>query len=150
MHPLRYATVWIVTAVISAALIATQTLTRAHRMHSAMADEMIRMAVEQFLPAAAAGTLLTVLVVRSNAHIVWLLPALWQIVYSLGIFSSCRFLPRPMLAAGTWYLLTGLLCLSFGDARALSPAVMAGAYGIGQALIGAVLYIASKEAANEQ
>jgi len=29
-----------------------------------------------------------------------MLPGLWQIVFSLGVFSSCRFLPRPMLAAG--------------------------------------------------
>jgi hypothetical protein len=147
VHPLRYTTVWSVTAILSVLLIAAQTLTRTH---SAMADEMIRMAAEQFLPAAAAGTLLTILVIRSSAHIIWLLPGLWQIVYGLGVFSSCRFLSRTMLAAGAWYLLTGLFCVSLGDARALSPAVMAGAYGIGQLLVGGVLYVAAKEGCDDE
>ena len=54
-----YLAIWLSTAIVSAALIAVQTVTRSHRMHSGMADEMIRMAVEQFLPAAGAGALLT-------------------------------------------------------------------------------------------
>jgi hypothetical protein len=144
-NPLQYAALWSATALLSAALIATQTLTRAHRLHSALADDMIHMAAEQFLPAAIAGTLLTVLILRSPAHIAWLLPGLWQIVYSLGIFSSCRFLPRPMLAAGLWFLTTGLLCISLGDARALSPAFMAGTYAIGQSIVAIILHRASKD-----
>ncbi len=72
---------------------------------------MIRMAVEQFLPAVGAGLLLTVVMVRYVPSIAWLIPGLWQVVFSLGIFSSCRFLPRPMIAAGIWYLLTGLGCI---------------------------------------
>ena len=40
-----------------------------------------------------------------------MLPGMWQIIFSLGVFSSCRFLPRPMIAAGLWYLLTGLVAL---------------------------------------
>jgi hypothetical protein len=149
LHPSRYVTVWSIAAILSATLIAVQTLTRAHRMHSAMAGEMIRMAAEQFLPAAVAGTLLTIVLVRHGAHIVWLLPGLWQIIYSLGVFSSCRFLPRAMLAGGTWYLFTGLLCVSLGDARVLSPVVMASVYGIGQLLIGGILYATSKDSSHE-
>jgi hypothetical protein len=146
LHPVQYAAVWSAVALLSAALIATQALTRAQRLHSALADDMIRMAAQQFLPAALAGTLLTVLILRSPAHIVWLLPGLWQIVYSLGIFASCRFLPRPMLAAGLWYLATGLLCVSLGDARSLSPVVMAGTYAVGQALIAGILYASARKA----
>jgi hypothetical protein len=147
--PLRYAIVWSLAAVLSGGLMAVQTLTRAQRLHSAMADEMIRMAAEQFLPALLAGSLLTVVVLRSPAHIVWMLPGIWQIVYSLGIFSSCRFLPRPMLLAGGWYLLTGLLCVALGDGRALAPTMMAAAYGVGQVLIAGVLYVTAKESRDE-
>src|ERR1035438_7966740 len=42
----KYLGGWFATAVLSAALIAMQTLNRARRMPSGMADEMIRMAVE--------------------------------------------------------------------------------------------------------
>ena len=149
-HPLQYVAIWSTTAICSAALIAIQTLTRTHRIHSYMANEMILLAVEQFLPAAAAGTLLTIVIVFTVPQGIWLLPGLWQVVYSLGVFSSCRFMPRPMLAAGAWYLLTGLLCISLGDARALSPWVMAGAYAMGQSFIAGILYFAAKKVSDEE
>jgi len=91
-----YLAIWISTAVLSAALIGVQMVTRSHRMHSGMADEMIRMAVEQFLPAAGAGALMTIVLVRAVPSALWMLPGLWQVIFSLGIFSSCRFLPRPI------------------------------------------------------
>jgi hypothetical protein len=134
-----YLATWITTALVSAALIATQMFARTRRMHSGMADEMIRMAVEQFLPAMAAGALITFVLVRSAPAALWMLPGLWQVIFSLGVFSSCRFLPRPMIAAGVWYLVTGLVCLSLGDARALSPWAMGVAYGAGQLLVASIL-----------
>src|SRR5580698_5184566 len=139
-----YLAIWISAAIISAALITVQTVTRSHRMHSGLADEMIRMAVEQFLPAAGAGALLTIVLVGSVPAAVWMLPGLWQITFSLGVFSSCRFLPRPMAAAGAWYLLTGLTCIALGDARALTPWTMGVAYGVGQLLVASVLLWGSK------
>ncbi len=57
-HPGQYVALWLTTGILSAALILTQMLTRANRLHSGMADEMIRMAVAQFLPAAIVGALL--------------------------------------------------------------------------------------------
>jgi hypothetical protein len=149
-HPLEYVAIWSVTAIFSAGLIAIQTMTRAHRMHSGMADEMIRMAVDQFLPAVVAGSLVTAVIVHAAPQVVWLLPGLWQLVYSLGIFASGRFLPRSMMAAGVWYLLTALVCVSLGDARAMSPWVMGGAYAIGQTMIAGILYAAAKEVSDEE
>ena len=64
-HIPAYLGIWISTAVLSASLIGFHTFTRARRMHSGMADEMIRMAVEQFLPSAGAGALVTFVLVRS-------------------------------------------------------------------------------------
>jgi len=148
-HIRAYLAIWISTAALSAALIGAQMHTRARRMHSSMADEMIRMAVEQFLPAVGAGALITIVLVSKVPAALWMLPGLWQVVFSLGVFSSCRFLPRPMIAAGAWYLLTGLLCLSLGDARALSPWTMGISYGAGQMLVAAILLLANQETGNE-
>ena len=111
-HITAYLSIWISTAVLSAALTGVQMYTRTRRMHSGLSDEMIHMAVEQFLPAVGAGVLVTIALVRFVPAVVWMLPGLWQVIFSLGIFSSCRFLPRPMIAAGAWYLLTGLVCIS--------------------------------------
>jgi hypothetical protein len=134
---------------LSAALIGVQTVTRTHRIHSGMADEMIRMAVEQFLPSAGAGALLTLVLVHSVPSALWMLPGLWQITFSLGIFSSCRFLPRPMAAAGAWYLLTGLTCIMLGDSRALAPWTMGISYGAGQLVVAGILLFGAREAADE-
>jgi hypothetical protein len=148
-HILDYLAIWTATAVLSASLIAVQTYTRSRRMHSGMADEMIRMAVEQFLPSVGAGVLVTLVLVRFVPAAVWMLPGLWQIIFSLGVFASCRFLPRPMAAAGAWYLLTGLICLAFADTRALNPWAMGISYAAGQMLVAAILHFSAGEGSDE-
>src|ERR1700730_3079200 len=49
-HILAYLGIWIWIAFLSAALIGIQMYARTRRIHSGMADEMIRMAVEAFRP----------------------------------------------------------------------------------------------------
>lgn len=148
-HVGTYLTIWIWTALASATLIGVQMQTRSRRLHSGLADEMIRMAVEQFLPAALAGALITFVLVRYAPQESWMLPGLWQLIFSLGVFSSCRFLPRPMVSAGCWYMATGLICISFGDARAFSPWAMGLPYAFGQLLVAGILYFTASEAGNE-
>ena len=137
------------TAAVSAALIAAQMRARTRRIHSGIADEMIRMAVEQFLPSAGAGTLMTIVLVRFVPGALWMLPGMWQVIFSLGVFSSCRFLPRPMIAAGLWYLFTGLACIALADSRALSPWAMGVPYGAGQLMVAAILLFNSREGEDE-
>ena len=144
-----YLSIWIWTSALSAALIGIQMYARTRRIHSGMADEMIRMAVEQFLPSAAAGALITLVLVHYVPVALWMLPGLWQIIFSLGVFSSCRFLPRPVAAAGAWYLLTGLTCIALADNRALSPWAMGIPYGAGQLLVAGILLFAAKEGNDE-
>ena len=144
-----YLAIWITTAALSAAVIATQTYTRTRRIHSGMADEMIRMAVEQFLPSAGAGVLLTIILVRTVPDALWMLPGLWQIVFSLGVFSSCRFLPRLVPAVGAWYLLTGLTCIALAGNRALSPWAMGIPFGTGQLLVAAILLLSAEREREE-
>jgi hypothetical protein len=64
-HITRYLIIWISTAFVSAALAGAQMLTRSRRMHSGMSDEMIAMAVEQFLPSVVASLLVTIVLFRS-------------------------------------------------------------------------------------
>jgi hypothetical protein len=149
-HLSTYLALWIATAILSAALTGVQMHTRARRIHSALSNEMIGMAVEQFVPSTVAGLLLTIVLVGSVPGATWMLPGLWQIMFSLGIFSSCRFLPKPMLAAGVWYLATGLLCIALGGSAAFSPYAMGIPFGGGQLLIAAILlFSTSKEPEDE-
>lgn len=138
---LDYVAIWVATAAISIVLIGIEMVARSRRIYSGLADAMIHAATEQFIPAGVAGGLLTFVLFRFAPQSLWMLPGLWQIVFSLGIFASCRSLPRPMFAAGVWYLATGLASLAFAnDAHAYSPWAMAVPYGVGQLFIAAVLY----------
>jgi len=148
-HIQAYLGIWISTAVLSSALTGVQMYTRTRRMHSGLSDEMIHMAVEQFLPAVGTGVLITIALIHFVPAVFWMLPGLWQVIFSLGIFSSCRVLPRPIIAAGAWYLLTGLVCISFGDSRALAPWTMGLAFGAGQLLVAGILFVVTPEGADE-
>jgi hypothetical protein len=137
----NYLALWVVTATISVVLIGIEVVARSRRIHSGLADEMIHAATEQFVPAGVTGALLTLVLFRYAPQCLWMLPGLWQIVFSLGFFASCRSLPRPMFAVGVWYLGTGLSSLAFaGEACAFSPWAMAAPFGIGQLLMAGILY----------
>ncbi len=141
-----YLTLWVTTAALSVALIGFEMVDRSRRVHTGLAEEMIATAVEQFLPAAAAGTLVTAILFLFAPENLWMLPGLWQILFSLGVFASCRFLPRSIFVVGVWYLTTGLACLAFASgARAFSPWAMGVPYGLGQLLCAALVLLHSAE-----
>jgi hypothetical protein len=132
--------VWAGTAVVSVFLTGIETFARARRVHVGFAGEMVRSAVAQFLPAVMVGLLLTAVMMRVAAEECWMLPGLWELIFSLGVFASCRFLPRHMFAVGVWYLASGLFCLAAASAaRSLSPWAMGIPFGVGQLLVAAVL-----------
>ena len=108
---------------------------------SAMTRELTWLAIEQFCPCLIGGALVTVVLVRAAPESLWMLPGLWQIFYSLGIFASCRLLPRPTFWVAVFYLGTGLavLATAHGEA-AFSPWAMGLPFGAGQLLAAAVLY----------
>lgn len=136
-----YLSLWIGAAVISGAAAGLEMIIRARNAASPMTRELTWLALEQFCPSLVAGALLTIVLVRAAPESLWMLPGLWQVVYSLGIFASCRLLPRETFWVAAFYLVTGLiaLALSRGEA-ALSPWAMALPFGVGQFLAAAVLY----------
>ena len=135
-----YLAIWISTAAVSLLIISVETVVRVRRLHVGLTGPMLHSAVEQFLPAIVAGLALTVVLLRFAPQSLWMLPGLWQIVFSLGVFASCRFLPRAMYAVGIWYLVAGFICLSLGGGqRTLSPWMMGVPFGVGQLLVAAVL-----------
>ena len=132
--------VWAGTAAVSVLLTGLETFARARRVHVGFAREMVQSAIEQFLPAVTVGFLLAVVMVRVAPQECWMLPGLWQLIFCLGVFASCRFLPRQMFAVGVWYLAAGLTCLAIGSvARTFSPWTMGIPFGVGQLLVAGVL-----------
>lgn len=140
--PLLYVGLWAATAVLSLVVIAAETIARSHRVHSGMAQEMILSAAEQFLPAGIAGVLLTAVLLRFAPEALWMLPGLWQVVFALGVFASCRFLPRPMLLVGGWYLAAALASLVLArGSHAFAPWAMGAPFAIGQFSVAAILQL---------
>ncbi len=138
--------VWVATAAVALFLSAIETFARSRRVHSGLAQEMIQSAVEQFLPALIAGVLLTAVMLRVAPENFWLLPGLWEVIFSLGIFASCRFLPRQMFAVGVWYLAAGLCSMVVaGATKTFSPWIMGVPFGVGQLLVAAVLRFGFEE-----
>jgi hypothetical protein len=139
-EPSRFLAMWIGAAAVSLALTGLETVARARRIHSLLAKQMLYTAVEQFLPAIVAGILLTTVVARAAPQELWMLPGLWQMLFSLGIFASRRFLPRATFWVGVWYLVTATGCLALGrDGWTLSPWEMGIPFGIGHLMIAGVL-----------
>lgn len=139
-----FLSVWVVTAAATVVMTAIETIVRSRRVHSGLADQMLYAAVEQFLPAVIVGILLTVVVMRVAPRDDWMLPGLWQLIFSLGIFASCRFLPRQMIAVAVWYLVCGLACLAFvSEAKAIPPWIMGIPFGFGQLGVAGVLMFCS-------
>ena len=136
-----YLALWIFTAAVAVATISLEATIRTFRIHRWLAKEMILGAAMHFVPPIAAGVLLTAVLLHSSPQSAWMLPGLWQIMFSLGVFSSSRLLPRPIVAVGTWYLACGLLILATGSPDfALSGPAMGVPFGVGQLLVAAILH----------
>jgi hypothetical protein len=145
-HPLVFFCGWAAAAVVSGALIWIEMQARSRRHHSGLADAMIVQAVEQFLPAGAAGVLLALMLWKFAAETLWMLPGLWQLLVSLGVFASVRSLPRTVAFAGAWYFVAGFATLLLSSqSHALSPWTMGLPFVFGQLLMAAILHFASGE-----
>jgi hypothetical protein len=136
-----YLTLWVGAAAVSALAAGTEMAMRHRRSPSSWARATTWLAVEQFLPCVIAGALLTLVLVLFAPDAVWLLPGLWQILFSLGIFASYRLLPRPIFGVAVFYLLAGVVTLALARGLwALSPWAMGLPFGLGQLQVAAILY----------
>ncbi len=145
-QPVAFFAGWIITAIVAAGLIGAEMRARSRRHHSGLADAMILNAIEQFLPAGAAGASLAMVLGWFAPDAQWMLPGLWQILVSLGIFASARSMPHSITIAGAWYFVagTGVLMLASGN-HVLSPWTMGLPFAAGQFLMAALLHFADGE-----
>lgn len=145
-NPLPFFLGWGAAAALSGIIIWTEMRARSRRHHSGLADAMIHQAIEQFVPAGAAGVLLAALLWKLAPETLWLLPGLWQVLVSLGIFASVHSLPRTVALVGAWYFLSGFgVMLLASQTHTLSPWTMGLPFVIGQSMMAGVLYFASGE-----
>ena len=136
-----YLVLWVTAAVLSAVAAGAAMAIRNRRSSSPLKRQVTWLAVEQFIPAIIAGALVTAVLVTYARDSVWMLPGLWQILFSLGMFASFRLLPRETFGVAVFYLVAGTACLMFArGSAALSPLAMGVPFGVGQLFAAAVLY----------
>jgi hypothetical protein len=136
-----YLVLWVGAALVSALAAGLEMIIRARNSSSPMTRELTWLALEQFCPSLLAGALVTVVLLRFAPESLWVLPGLWQIFFGLGIFASCRLLPRPTFWVAVFYLGTGLAVLAVAQGEAaLSPWAMGLPFGAGQLLAALILY----------
>lgn len=135
-----YLVSWVLLAVMCSVLIGAEMIARSRRIHGGLADAMLVQAIEHFLPAAAAGAVLTFVVYSFASDLLWTLPGLWQLVLSLGIFASARTLVRRVKLVAAWYFVCAFVVFVLSiEQTTLSPWLMAVPFAIGQLLMAFVL-----------
>lgn len=136
-----YVGLWSIVALLSMGAAGLAMFLRDRVAGTSLTRPVTWLAIGQFVPCLVAAAAVTVVIVRTAPESAWLLPGLWQVFFSQGVFASCRLLPRPAFAVGVFYLAAGTatLVLGRGD-QALAPWAMAVPFGVGQTLAAAVLY----------
>lgn len=141
VEPTAYVQYWVLIAAISATCIVAELILRTYAEPSRLQRDKVWHAAQQFLPCVVAGGLLTWSLVQASSPSLPLLPGLWSIVFSLGVFASLPQLPRPMVLVGMHYLGAGVICLLWGQhEQAFAPWTMTLSFGGGQLLTAFLLY----------
>jgi hypothetical protein len=140
-----YLTLWLAVAAMAGGVAAGDAWRR-HLRDATTSGVLVRLACEQFLPCVVAGALVTATIVRCAPSVAWMLPGLWAVTFSLGLFASWRLLPGPIAAVAAWYLVAGCVCLALGPTGAgLAPWTMAMLFGVGQSMLAAILAMQPRE-----
>lgn len=132
---------WIAVAGINVTATFVELWLRSRRPDASFERKQTREALAQFSPCVIVGALLTLVLWKSSRESLWMLPGLWAIVFSLGVFSSRPILPRQSIWSGCWYLMSGLAVLLLArDESAFAPWAMAVTFGGGQLVTATILY----------
>lgn len=136
-----YCALWFGVAGLSIAAAGLTMFLRDHFSGASQTREITLLALSQFAPALIAGGLVTLIVVKRIPEAGPMLPGLWQVLFSLGLFASCRLLPKASVAVALFYCGCGLVTLALvNSAWALSPCAMGIPFSVGQLGAAAVLY----------
>jgi hypothetical protein len=132
---------WLTVAAVCAAIAASGVLRGYLQAPSPAQRRHTRTVVGQLAPSLVAGVLISVPLGLAGPRLMDLLPGLWSILFSLGVFASRPYLPRNIGWVALYYLAAGLAALGAGVARpGITPWSIGFTFGVGQVLAALVLY----------
>jgi hypothetical protein len=138
-----YLGLWIGAALLSMFVTGLAMIWYCKQSTSSLSRPNTILAVGQFLPSVVAGGLVTFVLFQQVQvpDALSMLPGLWSIFFSVGIFASYRLLPKATFWVGVFYMTAGVLCLVWArDEFAFSPWAMGVPFGVGQLVSSAILY----------
>jgi hypothetical protein len=104
----------------------------------------------QFIPSLTAGLLIAVIFLKYEVSSLRLLPGIWSILFSLGIFSMRPYLTRLVGYVGLFYLLSGCALLYMAPLNmSLTPWSMGIVFGTGHLFAAYALYLDIERYKNE-
>jgi len=147
-----YLSLWIGAALLSMAVTGVAMFCHCLKSTSSLSLPNTMLALGQFLPSVVGGGLVTfVLYQTTNPKDLWIIPGLWSMFFSLGIFASFRLLPKATFWIGVFYMIAGVLCLTWArEEFAYSAWAMGVPFGVGQLLSAAILYWTLERRIDEQ
>lgn len=136
---LGYIIFWVMVALLSGVICGSGIVGRYWR-DTEYRRRRARRALGQFAPCVLAGVLATLACAQVPAAAA-LLPGLWALLFSLGIFASRPYLPRAAGWIGVYYLTAAGWLLSLAASGAsLNPWAMGMTFGVGQLAAALMLY----------
>jgi hypothetical protein len=130
----RYVTMWIACLIFALAINYGAIVLWLARNWTLRARSELRTVGMTIVPAIATGGVLTAALI--NHHLDGLLPGVWCVCYSMGLFASRAMVPRGVLAVAALFGAAGTALLFAQDTGALRWWVMPATFGVGQLLIG--------------
>jgi hypothetical protein len=139
--PFWWLGLWLSVAAVGVVGVGIELAVRCRRAGSPWFVRVTVSAVSRFLPCVVAGAAVTAVLATTAPETLWLLPGLWAVLFSLGVFASCTVMPKEIVWVGVFYLAAGIASLLLArNATAFAPEAMAIPFGTGQLLTAGILY----------
>lgn len=148
-NPSAYLDIWLFVALGSLIVAVVEMIVRGRVSNDLGVWKMHGKVVMSLAPSFLVGALVTAVLVLESKHSMvmvsrknlWLLPGVWAMIYSLGLFSCCNLLHRTTWFAAIYFLIAGGMYLLFNwNAREVEAWHMIVIFGMGQFLLAGILF----------
>ena len=113
-------------------LIAVEATLRTHQQNDRMARSMLLAAMRIVLPGSVLTAAVPAAVLIYTPQAAWIVPGIWQMLIGVVAFASYPSLPRPIIAAASWFTASGVIGLFVaGHQGGLAPLIVGGPFIIG-------------------
>ncbi len=146
----QYLIVWVSVAVISAIIAGIEMLIRSRVSGNPMVGRLHWSLASNIAPSFLVGFVVTLLigfharemsVSSSGGGMIWALPGLWSMIYSLGLLNCRSNLPVQVVGVAVYFLFAGILLLGYNwMTRETAGWQMLVSFGVGQSFLALVLF----------